>query len=54
MLKGANKDLAFLTDFLGERGERERDLTDAERRRATELGLRKYRGELRSTSNYNT
>lgn len=49
MLKGANKNLAFLTGVLGEEREgrpgEQRDWSDEGRRRAAEKGLRKLKGE---------
>lgn len=46
MLKGPTTNLAFLTQVLGSDGEGERDTTEEGRRRAAEIGLRKYRGEV--------
>lgn len=49
MLKGAHKDLAFLTDGLGcaerEGNNGERNWSEEGRRRAVENGPRKYKGE---------
>lgn len=47
MLKGPSTNLAFLTHVLGSDGEAESDSTEEGRRRAAEIGLRKYKGERR-------
>lgn len=47
MLKGPTTNLAFLTQVLGSSdGEREGESAEEGRRRAAEIGLRKYRGEV--------
>lgn len=45
MLKGPSTNLAFLTHVLGSDGEADLDSTEEGRRRATEIGLRKYKGD---------